>query len=293
MRKFLVMIIILASAAAGVYLGYLKSHQDNPRPTGPVVSVMFLDAERGGGVLIKTPEGSWTIIDPGPADLAPNVINYLQWLQVKSLDVIVTNPNADRVGAASALMQALPVGRFIHGGRQSRSRAWLNTIRDVESRNIPEQIAHAGQAIRLSPTAKLVVLSPPADLVPGVYRDSDDNSLVLQLRFGQKRFLFTSDIRTAAEAHLIRLESALESDVLLLARSGKVDSTCLEFLSCVRPAYCIISCGGKSGAPSPSVLQRVDRKNSGADLYRTDKDGTIEMISDGKRMSVDIRVGDG
>lgn len=293
MRKTVLIIVILLPAVAGTFFAiYLKNREASQRPQGPVVSVTFLDTQHGAGVIVKTPEGKFAVIDPGPADNAQDLINHLRWMGAKTIDVIITNPTRARVGALADLLESFSVRRIMHGPGLPDNKTWLDAIRDVESRQVRDQVVKGGDNIAISRSTSLAVLSPPAGLVPGVGRDSDDNSLVLQVRFGDMRILLGSDIREAAEAYLISQNSgSLESDIMLLARAGRADSNSLEFISRVRPAYCIVSCGSHLGSPSPTVLRRIDRKNSGAYLYRTDKDGTIEIASDGCRISVDTHVG--
>ncbi len=292
MRKYVLIIVILISAAAGVFFAvYLKNRGAGERPLGPAVSVTFLDAEHGAAIIIKTPEGRFVVMDPGPANRADKLADQLREMGAQTLDVIITNPTKSHVGALAGLLDSFSVRRLIHGPHMPDNRTWLDAIRDVESRDVRDQTVTEGDTITLSPTTALAVLSPPAELLPGASRGGDDNSLVVQLRFGDIRFLLPSDIRAAAEAYLIAQNSSIESDIMLLAGSGHFGSNSLEFLSRVRPAYCIVSCGGYLAPPSPTVLHRVDEKNSGAYLYRTDKDGTIQVVSDGRRVSVDIHAG--
>jgi len=292
MRKYVLIIVIALSAAAGTFLAiYLKNREASQRPHGPVVSVTFLDAQRGAGIIIKTPEGKFTVIDPGPANTAQQLVNHLRWMGARTIDIVISNPTRSHVGALAELLESFSVGRLIHAPHLPNTRTWLDAIRDVESREVRDQTVSGGDNITLSRTTTLAVLSPPADLLPGTGGGDDDNSLVLQVRFGEMRILLPSDIRAAGEAYLISGDSAIESDIMVLARAGRSGSNSLEFLSRVRPAYCVISCGGYLGSPSSIVLHRVDQKNSGAYLYRTDKDGTIEIASDGSRVSVDTHVG--
>ncbi len=69
-----------------------------------------------------------------------------------------------------------------------------------------------------------------------------------------------------------------------VAHHGSDSSSCPEFLAEVDPQVAVISVGAYNtfGHPDPEVVTRLN----GTHLYRTDINGTIELIADGKRLWV-------
>jgi competence protein ComEC len=59
-------------------------------------------------------------------------------------------------------------------------------------------------------------------------------------------------------------------------------------LAVVDPELALISVGAENsfGHPSPDVMARLGEKIGGGNIYRTDRQGTIEFITDGDRMWV-------
>ena len=55
--------------------------------------------------------------------------------------------------------------------------------------------------------------------------DSNNNSLVLRLSYGDMSFLLTGDIKEEAERYLARTSAGLDSDVLKAAHHGSKSST--------------------------------------------------------------------
>lgn len=68
-------------------------------------------------------------------------------------------------------------------------------------------------------------------------------------------------------------------DVLKVGHHGSASSTSQEFVKQVEPKYAIISTNGRYGHPSDEVLDRLS--NIGAKIYRTDKNNTIWITSNG------------
>lgn len=278
MRKLVPVLLIIIALAAGIYAGYVTARH-NGLPKGPLIKINFLSADYGNGALIRTPNGKFILIDPGPRRTAAALITYLQEAGVHSLDVIVTNPTYHRAGSLDAIADQFKVRHIFRGENAVSSNECRRAFERVTESKIPQVTLVKGDRIRFSHSTKLEVLSPPPALLPRVSSSSDSNSLVICLSFKGKRFLYTSDAGEETETYLIKSEKDLENDVLVIPKYGKSGAASLEFLSRVRPEYCVVSC---SGHISRSVLKRIDPKNTGADLFRTDKNGTISIISDGR-----------
>ena len=285
MRKLLPIIVIAAAIGAGAYVGYILG-VGKAVVTGPTLWVTFLDADRGNGIVVRMPEGAFVVIDPGPASSAGELVDYLRGAGARSVSVVVSNPSADRGGALRALVESVGVSKVYRGELKGRSRAWRRSLESVRNCKIPEVVVRSGSVIGLSRSTRLEILSPPKGMLEDTGRDWDNNSLVTRISYGSKHFLFMSDTRIAAEAHLIQSETDLVSDVLSVARNGRSGSTSLEWLSVVRPEICVVSVGRGGRRPGKAVLNRIDTKNTGAAVYLTDKDGTIKMVTDGHSIVV-------
>ncbi|HEX74096.1 MAG TPA: hypothetical protein G4N93_02985 [Dehalococcoidia bacterium] len=75
-----------------------------------------------------------------------------------------------------------------------------------------------------------------------------------------------------------------------MAHHGSDTSTCQEFLAVVYPQLAVISVGADNpfGHPGDEVLERLNDRIGSESILRTDKHGTIELITDGKSLWVNI-----
>ena len=112
-------------------------------------------------------------------------------------------------------------------------------------------------------------------------------SIGIKLTNGDKAFIFTGDAEIESEDEMLENDIDLDADVLLLGHHGSSSSNGERFLDAVSPDIAIISVGedNQYGHPHDEVLQSV--KDRDIKLYRTDKQGTIILVSDGKSISVD------
>src|SRR5262249_56654692 len=114
-------------------------------------------------------------------------------------------------------------------------------------------------------------------------------SVVLDIRFGSKRFLLTGDVQQEIDPQLLAEGVGRDGapvDVLKVAHHGSATATTQAFLDAVRPHVAFVSAGlgNPYGHPAPSTIERL--KNAGADVYRTDLNGTLAATSDGADLQV-------
>jgi len=252
--------------------------------------VSFLDVGQGDAILIQTPNGQDILIDGGPD---PQKINLELGERLpfwdRTIDLVVcTQPQADHVTGLVEVLLRYKVKQVLEPGVSYNSSIYQEWLRLVEDKGIEYNIARAGQEVDLGNGIKMEVLNPPATLYEGTSHDVDNNGVVLKLTWGKVSFLFTADIREEAEFELIGQRANLKSTVLKVAHHGSKTSTTSQFLAAVDPEVAVISVGADNtfGHPSPEVMERLIDRLGEDNVYRTDEDGTVELITDGDRLWV-------
>jgi len=252
--------------------------------------VSFLDVGQGDAILIQTLNGQDILIDGGPA---PQKINLELSKKLpfwdRTIDLIVcTQPHADHVTGLVEVLQRYKVRQVLEAEVSYNSSIYQEWCNVVEDKGIEYNIARAGQNIDLGSGIKLEVLNPPEVLFDGTGDDVDNNGVVLRLSWGLVSFLFTADIREEAEFELIGQRANLKSTVLKVAHHGSETSTSLQFLVAVDPEVAVISVGTDNtfGHPGPEVVERLIDRLGEDNVYRTDENGTVELITDGERLWV-------
>lgn len=288
MRRLLPIIILGLALAIGIRFGI-----DQPDESfGPALQVDFIDVGQGDSIFIRTPDRINVLIDAGEAEAGPEVVAHLRRLGVKRLDLVVmSHPHSDHIGGMPAVFEAFEIEGVLDSGYVHGTATQERVLRMIEDGKVPYHRATAGMEFRLGSEARLEVLAPSERLIRGTRSDANNNSVVVRLVFDRVRMLFTGDIEKAGEGGLIASRQDIESQALKVAHHGSSGSTSLELLRMVRPEYLIISVGkgNEYGHPSKATLRRVDRNKTGALLFRTDKDGTITIKTDGRRIMVENR----
>lgn len=252
------------------------------------VHVTFLDVGQGDAAVIELPGGATVLIDTGPGSGSWDagtaiILPFLRTRGIRRLhSIIITHPDNDHAGGARSVIEEVPVGQVLVGGRWPESGAPGQLMDVLIARTDSVRDVRAGTRIPLPGDAMLYVLSPPADLD---CEASNEHSVVVLLRYGTTRFLFTGDADAEAERRLVaRYDSFLRADVLKVGHHGSTTSSSPGFVIKVHPRHAVISAGRNNhfNHPRQEVLDRM--RLAGAQIWRTDVEGAIMFRSDGKRV---------
>ena len=252
--------------------------------------ISFLDVGQGDAILIQTPHHQNILIDGGPS---PQSINLELGKKLpfwnRTIDlVILTQPQSDHVTGLVEVLHKFKVQKIISSTTTNESfiySQWLNTI---QSSNINNLVVHSNQNIRLGNDLYVEVLHPPKSGFKSSGDNINNNGLILRLNYHAVSFLFTADISEEVEHFLISQRENLQSTVLKVAHHGSITSSSEEVLSVIDPEIAIISAGTNNlfNHPNSLVFERLKQRLGNDRLFLTQKHGTIEVETDGKKLWV-------
>jgi competence protein ComEC len=249
--------------------------------------VSFLDVGQGDAILIQTPNHQDILVDGGPSAqaISGELSQHLPfWDRMIEL-VVLTHPHLDHLTGLLEVLQRYKVQQVLYLDTDYQTppeQEWLTLIHD---KGVKATLAKAGQVINLGMGATSIeVINPmPDSTIPDM-----DNGIVLRLSDGKVSFLLTSDISAEAELDLITRRADLNSTVLKVAHHGSDTSSSAAFLAVVDPQLAVISVGADNtfGHPGNETMARLTDTVGAAKIYRTDKNGTVECITNGEKLWV-------
>jgi len=249
-------------------------------------TVNFLDVGQGDSILIRAPKGETILIDGGESYNC--LRNHFIQFGIRKIDLLVlTHPHADHVGGLPEVVRDYNVGMVLDGGQSHTSSLYMDFLSIIEEKGVAYKLARSGQKFLIGDEIQLIILHPQKEFIVGTDSDLNNNSVVIKLRYGEVSFLFTGDIEEEAEKEIILGGKDLSSGILKVPHHGSAGGCYVEFLKNVSPRVAIISAGkgNRYGHPANSTLKKL--KELGIKIYRTDRDGTVTITSDGKKVWVE------
>ena len=249
--------------------------------------VSFLNVGQGDAILIQTPNHQDILVDGGPSAqaISAQLSKHLPFWDRNIELVVLTHPHEDHLTGLLEVLQRYKVKQVLYLDTSYTlpdEQEWLNLI---QQKHIKATLATAGQEVDLgTKDTTLEVINPtPGSTVPAM-----DNGIVLKLTDEKISFLLTSDISADAEHDLITQRADVSCTVLKVAHHGSNDSSTAAFLAVADPKVAVISVGADNtfGHPGAETLQRLADVVGLNNIYRTDKNGTVECITDGTRLWV-------
>ena len=279
---FIFLIVIAATIAAGCVLPFDTGSSLRANTTGDL-RAYFLDVGQGDSSVILFKD-KVILIDAGEADKGDLVVSDLEKLGVTKIDLLVaTHPHSDHIGGMQKVLARFPVKKVLDSGIPTSSSLYEHFLETVDDRNIPYVAAERGQTIDVDPSLRILVLSPPKNRIGD---DINTNSIVLRISYGTVNLLYTGDATTDAEEVMMKAGYPVDADVFKVGHHGSSSSSSAAFLRNVDPEVAVISLGkdNEYGHPHRETMDRLAA--AGPLVLRTDRDGTVRVMSDGVTYSV-------
>ena len=284
--------LLLAASGVLIPVSAIVLHLYVATATDGRLHITMLSVGQAESMLVRLPDGSTMLVDGGGYlhdtghDFGQRVMApALGALQVGRIDrMIATHNHPDHSGGLPFIIKNFEVGEFWSGTDIADE-----VQKELNIRKVPQRKLTAGDVITLPGPVVITVLSPTRSLRAASGDDEssvNEQSLVFRLAYGAFSMIFCADAGFEAEQRMLSGRNELQSSVLKVGHHGSRYSTSEDFLERVHPGLALISSGAGNRFGLPSVRTVDLLRSKGIPLYRTDRDGTIELVTDGVKWSV-------
>lgn len=244
----------------------------NPNPVSSF-EMHVLDVGQGLCVYIQC-DGHSMLYDGGNRSSSSFVVSYLQKQNIDYFDyVIASHYDSDHISGLVGVLNVFEVDTIIDPNYETDTDIYSSFQSKIKGKQIHPSLH---QTFSLGSSSFEII-------GPKNYgnQDENDQSICIRITAGNNHILICGDASVQAEQEM--LDENLESDVYVVSHHGSNSSSSQSFIDQINPKYAIISCqkNNSYGHPHQEVLNRLQ----GCELYRTDIQGTIDLICDGSSIS--------
>lgn len=243
-----------------------------------VLTALTLDVGQGESVIL-TSDGETALVDCGssnsykdPGGLAADTLHSMGVRELSA--VVVTHYHADHTNGLYEVLRRIPVQTI-----------YLPDIEDeygVRERLVSLAEEKGAQVTYVTKETADTLGDTVLTIYPPVQSGGDLNELGLTAlaSAGDFDLLITGDMSGSTEKKLVETYALPDIEVLVVSHHGSRYSSNIRFLKAVTPEAAVISVGDNNyGHPSEETLQRL--LAVGADIWRTDQQGTIRITVNG------------
>ena len=252
----------------------------DPDPAG--LEIHVIDVGKADAILVRC-QGHAGLIDTGAGGDGEDVADYLLRHGVKELEfVLLSHNDSDHIGGLPTVLGELAVDTLYQGELSVEEPSLEGAAMDraLSGWEGERRTLARGDSFSLG-GASFSVLGPCR-----AYESSNDSSLVLRLEFGEVSALFCGDIEATAELDLVKSGQELQADLLKVPHHGSATSCSQRFVKAVMPQLAAVSVGpDRNQLPRAEALEQLEAV--GAQIYRTDTDGSIVFSSQGEDFAIE------
>ncbi|MEA4933040.1 MAG: DNA internalization-related competence protein ComEC/Rec2 [Lawsonibacter sp.] len=243
------------------------------------LAAAVLDVGQGQSVLLRT--GNYlTLVDCGgdSTDNAGDVAaDYMQSLGRDTLDLlVVSHYHADHANGISQLLRRVHVSAIALPDVEEGDPLRREILDLAQEQQIEVWFIRQDTHIYLGEDQEFTLFAPL-----GQGTDTNELGLSVLATAGDFDVLLTGDMSGQVEQLLLEHTDLPDLELLVVGHHGSKASTTQELLEATKPELAAISVGKQNryGHPAQETLERLDA--IGAEVYRTDLQGTVVVRSNG------------
>ncbi|KRQ86143.1 Hydroxyacylglutathione hydrolase [Caloramator mitchellensis] len=280
MKKFLKLFLVLLILLGTISCNQIDTNIIKVDLRGKLI-FYTIDVGQGDGLLIRTPNENFVLIDAGSEKEEGKFIDFLDKNDIFKIDyVIATHPHEDHIGNIDYVINNYDVKKVYMPKVTANTKTFEKLMEAIKSKNLKITTAKAGQSFEVD-GVRFDFLAPNKDR----YEDLNNYSAVLKVTYNNNTMLLMGDAEKLSEGEIIK-KYDVKADIIKIGHHGSVSSTGKSFIKKVSPKYAVISCGRDNdyGHPHKETLEILN--SLGINILRTDESGTIIFAMDGQNIEL-------
>jgi len=280
-----------------------------PKPDGKL-HIDFLDVGQGDSALLTFPNGETMLLDgggkinfnkiyvqnefgdepelfePDTQSVGESVVSNFLWNKGYSQInyILATHADTDHIQGLSDVAKNFQIKAAILGKMPLKDADFAELYAILQKKEIETIKIVRGNVFSIG-DVRIEVLYPEKDESAQEVSENN-NSVVLRVIYGARKFLLTGDVEKETEQALLEMPEFLQADLVKVAHHGSKTSSTQKFIDATQAKIAVIPVGNNSpfGHPHREITERW--QHSGAKILKTGERGTISVSTDGEDLEV-------
>lgn len=284
MKKYvLIFSMALASLVILIFFVYFNFNDNK-------LHLVICDVGQGDAIFIRTPSEADILIDGGPDKKVLDCLSDHMPFWDKSLDlVIMTHPDADHSTGLVDVIKRYKVNSFYTEAVPGRTDIYKLLKATLAEKKLSAKYLDSGNKLNENSGFSMKTLWPSTKAIESTDQNRtklalNELAVVELVSYGKFSVLLSADAGLEVMDQIT--DETGDIDILKVPHHGSKTGMSDHFLSLIRPELAVISVGenNKYGHPAKISLDLLNKYH--VKILRTDLDGEIEILSDGKTWSV-------
>ncbi len=283
MKKIVLTSLVIFISLLGVAVyDYLRFYDGK-------LHLIFCNVGQGDAIFVRTPKAENILIDVGPSSAVESCISsHTPFWDRKISLALLTHPHLDHFTGFRGVFKKYNVIDFTTERLSNKTAAWESLQREIDDEDIKTTYVYQGDSFRTGDGVRLLILAPTSSFLSevspnGAIGETQEQACIISyISYGSFKALLTCDSQSEELYDAIKNINISRISVLQVPHHGSKTGLSSEILDKIKPSAAVISVGLNNRYGHPSFLTLNLLKDYGIKTLRTDLNGEIEIVSDGR-----------
>jgi competence protein ComEC len=248
--------------------------------------LIFCNVGQGDGILIRTAKGDDIIVDGGSGEntMTDCLSRHLPFWDRTIEAMYLTHPDSDHLTGLIQVVKTYNINYFGTSQAPQSTQVVKELMDSLKEKNIPVHYVFRGDVVKSSDGFSLTTFWPTHEFIFQNDKETNDYSLVQEIKYGTFHALLTGDIPSTYLNSIMPTLGYL--DVFKPPHHGSktgIDEFTFQHLV---PKFAVLSFGlnNRYHHPAPSTIKILNEYHI---PYKNTLSGDVEIVTDGKSWRVE------